>query len=99
MFRAAKKNHEPYFRLKDGDGWLKIDKACVLVQRTTAKEQSRRLIAAALPEDIISQHGGVVVENHVNMVRPLNGKPYVSPAAVTTVLNSEIVDLAFRCIS
>jgi adenine-specific DNA-methyltransferase len=99
IFRAEKKNHEPYFRLTAGDDWLKIDKPCVLVQRTTAKEQARRLIAAALPKKMIVEHGGVVVENHLNMIRPLNGKPHVSPSAVAAVLNSEIVDLAFRCIS
>jgi adenine-specific DNA-methyltransferase len=52
-----------------------------------------------LPESLIREHGFVVVENHVNMIRPLNGTPKVSPAAVTALLNSEIVDHAFRCIS
>jgi adenine-specific DNA-methyltransferase len=33
------------------------------------------------------------------MVRPLNGAPKVSPCAVEAVLNSEIIDLVFRCIS
>jgi len=99
VFRAKKKNHEPYFKMQTGDDWLIIDKPCVLLQRTTAKEQSRRLIAAALPQDLIAEHGGVVVENHLNMIRPLNGDPCVSPAAVAAVLNSEIADLAFRCIS
>jgi adenine-specific DNA-methyltransferase len=41
----------------------------------------------------------VVIENHLNMVRPCNGKPRVSPAAVAAVLNSDVVDRAFRCIS
>jgi adenine-specific DNA-methyltransferase len=99
VFRAKKKNHEPYFKMRSGDDWLRIDRPCVLLQRTTAKEQSRRLIAAALPPDLIAEYGGVVVENHLNMIRPLNGEPRVSPAAVAAVLNSEIVDLAFRCIS
>ncbi|MFA5909280.1 MAG: N-6 DNA methylase [Vicinamibacterales bacterium] len=99
LFRAEKKNHEPYFKLLPGDEWLTIDKPCVLLQRTTAKEQSRRLIAAALPEELIAECGGVVVENHLNMVRPLNGRPGVTPAVVAAVLNSEIVDHAFRCIS
>ncbi len=99
VFRAQKKNHEPYFKMDAGDDWLRIDKPCVLLQRTTAKEQSRRLIAAALPPDLIAKHGGVVVENHLNMIRPINGEPQVSPKAVAAVLNSEVVDLAFRCIS
>ena len=99
VFRAEKRNHEPYFRTQPGDEWLKVTQPCVLLQRTTAKEQARRLIAAELPADFIAQHKAVVVENHLNMVRPLTGKPKVSPAALAAVLNSEIVDQAFRCIS
>jgi adenine-specific DNA-methyltransferase len=41
----------------------------------------------------------VVVENHLNMIRPLDGAPKVSPAAVAALLNTQIVDHAFRCIS
>lgn len=99
VFRAEKKNHTPYFEVRRGDGWLTIDRACVLLQRTTAKEQARRLIAAELPDGFIREHGLVVVENHLNMIRPLNGPPKVSPAAVAALLNSEIADHAFRCIS
>ena len=99
VFRAKKKNHEPYFKMRPGDDWLRIERPCVLLQRTTAKEQSRRLIAAALPQELIAESGGVVVENHLNMVRPLNGDPLVAPAALAAARNSEIVDRAFRCIS
>lgn len=99
VFRADKRNHTPYFEIRRGDQWLTIDKPCVLLQRTTAKEQSRRLIAAELPEYFVREHGLVVIENHLNMIRPLNGEPKVSPAALAALLNSEVVDLAFRCIS
>ena len=99
VFRAEKRNHEPYFRTCQGDDWLKVSTSCVLVQRTTAKEQSRRLIAAELPAAFIAQYGAVVVENHLNMVKPIAGKPAVSAAAIAAVLNSGIVDQVFRCIS
>jgi adenine-specific DNA-methyltransferase len=99
LFRAEKKNHAPYFKMRTGDDWLRIDRSCILLQRTTAKEQSRRLIAAALPQDLIAEYGGVVVENHLNMIRSLNGTPSVSAAGVAAVLNSGIADLAFRCLS
>lgn len=100
VHRADKRNHEPYFKIEDGDDWLKVDVPCVLVQRTTAKEQARRLIAAEMPRSFIEQHGAVVVENHLNMVRPIGKtKPRVSPAVVAAVLNSAVVDDAFRCIS
>ncbi|MDQ7777288.1 MAG: N-6 DNA methylase [Paracoccus aminovorans] len=98
IFRAEKKNHAPYFKTEAGDNWLVVDRGCVLVQRTTAKEQLRRLIAAELPQAFINEHGGVVVENHLNMVRATKA-PKVTPAAVAAVLNSDVVDQLFRCIS
>lgn len=97
-YRACKKNHAPYFKLEAGDDWLLVEEPCVLVQRTTAKEQARRLIAAELPEEFVNAHGGVVVENHLNMVRT-TGSPKVSAAVVAALLNSRIVDELFRCIS
>lgn len=63
IYRAEKRNHTPYFKIERGDGWLLVEEACVLVQRTTAKEQARRLIAAELPAEFIAKHGGVVVES------------------------------------
>src|SRR5579872_1406320 len=99
VFRADKRNHRPYFHAAKIDEWLKVSTPCVLLQRTTAKEQARRLIAAELPASFIRAHGSVIVENHLNMVKPLKKKPLVSPAAVTAVLNSQIVDQVFRCIS
>jgi adenine-specific DNA-methyltransferase len=97
-FRAEKRNHAPYFKMQAGDDWLLVRKGCVLLQRTTAKEQARRLIAAELPEVFVTQHGGVVVENHLNMIRPKES-PKVSAGAVAAILNSRIVDEVFRCIS
>jgi adenine-specific DNA-methyltransferase len=69
------------------------------LQRTTAKEQSRRLIAAEMPASFVEKHGAVVVENHLNMIRPVNGTPCVSPAALAALLNTAVVDELFRCIN
>jgi adenine-specific DNA-methyltransferase len=98
-YRADKRNHLPYFKPKAGDNWLITRKACVLLQRTTAIEQPRRLIAAELPEAFISKHGAVVIENHLNMIRPTSDTPCVSAGIIAALLNSAIVDRAFRCIS
>lgn len=98
IFRAEKRNHAPYFKTEAGDEWLVVDRGCVLVQRTTSKEQSRRLIAAELSQSFIDAHGGVVVENHLNMVRAC-GKAKVTPAVVAAILNSDVIDQVFRCIS
>jgi adenine-specific DNA-methyltransferase len=99
QFRADKRNHAPYFIPREGDDWLITRKPCVLLQRTTAKEQFRRLIAAELPESFISENGAVVVENHLNMIRPISDFPAVPAAVIAALLNSSIVDKAFRCIS
>ena len=98
-FRAAKRNHQPYFRPRADERWVVTDFPCVLVQRTTAKEQCRRLIAAELPAWFIEAHGAVVVENHLNMIKPLDGAPQVAPAVLAAVLNSGLVDQLFRCIN
>ena len=99
QFRAQKRNHQPYFEPEPNENWLVTDFPCVLLQRTTAKEQGRRLIAAELPVSFVAKHRSVVVENHLNMIKPAKGAPKVSPAAVARLLNSEIVDQLFRCIN
>jgi adenine-specific DNA-methyltransferase len=98
-FRADKRNHLPYFKTKEGDDWLITRDACVLLQRTTAKEQSRRLIAAELPHDFIAEHGAVIIENHLNMIRPITESTAVPASTLAALLNSPILDRAFRCIS
>lgn len=98
-WRAQKKNHEPWFQIRPKDNWLLSRRPCVLLQRTTAKEQHRRLIAAALPSSFIQQHGAVVVENHLNMLKPLDDTPRVSLEVLSAFLNSRAADQAFRCVS
>lgn len=82
------------------DAWLLARRPCVLVQRTTAKEQGRRLVAAELPADFIARKGAVVVENHLNMILPRDDAvPSIPLPVLAAVLNSATVDRAFRCIS
>lgn len=97
-FSAQKKNHEPYFAIRPDQGHLVMRAECVLVQRTTAKEQERRLVCAVLPKSFVARHEGVVVENHLNIVRPLIATE-IEPATIAAVLNSRAADHAFRCIS
>lgn len=98
-WQADRRNHTPWFRVLDGDEWLIVDRPCVLVQRTTAKEQARRLIAAPLPQEFLVRHDAAVVENHLNMVRPRVRRPVVSVEVLTAFLNSAAADRAFRCVS
>jgi hypothetical protein len=100
-FRALRANHKPFFELLPEQRYLTTTEECLLVQRTTAKEQHRRLVCAVLPKEFIEQSGGgVVVENHINLVKREAGLlPTVSLRAVCALLNSQVVDQVFRCIS
>jgi adenine-specific DNA-methyltransferase len=99
-WRAEKRNHAPWFGANlPRDNWLLVDRPCVLLQRTTAKEQVRRLIAAELPGSFIREHGSVVIENHLNMIRAIVPDPCVPLAAIAALLNSAVADAAFRCIN
>jgi len=100
IWRSEKRNHAPWFEARlPRDNWLIVTQPCVLLQRTTAKEQPRRLIAAEMSEAFIRRHKGVVVENHLNMVRAVVPEPKVPAAVIAALLNSDVVDAAFRCIN
>ncbi len=100
VWRSEKRNHAPWFDAKlPKDNWLIVTQPCVLLQRTTAKEQPRRLIAAEMSAAFIRRHRGVIVENHLNMVRAVVPKPSVPAAVIAALLNSAAVDAAFRCIN
>jgi adenine-specific DNA-methyltransferase len=96
MRRSQRGTHRPWFEpVLPRDEWLIVRRPCVLVQRTTAKEQRRRLLAAELPADFLSKLGGAVtVENHLNMVRPAKPTPAVASCVLAAIFNSRIIDRA-----
>ncbi|MDI3398508.1 Eco57I restriction-modification methylase domain-containing protein [Pseudomonas sp. V88_4] len=99
-FKAERRNHVPFFAPEESQPHLVTKASCVLVQRTTSKEQGRRLVAAVLPQDFLDQYGGAIVENHLNMVYPRTpSDAQISVAAISALLNTEVVDRVFRCIS
>lgn len=82
------------------DRVLVLDQPAVLVQRTTAPEQARRLVAAHLDQSTLDHWGGrVVVENHVNVLRPRISSLPLSAEALTRLFASETIDRVLRCFS
>ena len=68
--RDVARDHQRFISLRPRDTFMRLDEPCVLVQRTTAPEQPRRLVAAVLDAETLEAWGGcVVVENHVNVLR------------------------------
>ena len=69
----------------------------MLLQRTTATEQQRRLIAAEMPAGFVLQYGAAVVENHLNMVRAVVPEPAIPSAVVAAFVTSAAAAAACRC--
>jgi adenine-specific DNA-methyltransferase len=79
---------------------LVLDSAAVLVQRTTAPEQPRRLLAAELDRSDLARWGGrVVVENHVNVLRCARADSSLTPRVLVALLDSSAVDRLYRCLT
>jgi adenine-specific DNA-methyltransferase len=75
-----------------------VTSPCVLLKRTSANEQSRRLFATELTEAFLNQCGGAVaIENHVNIIRPSNPAAFgLCLSTLTRLFNSPILDCIFR---
>lgn len=77
-----------------------LTEPAILVQRTTAPEQSRRLVSVRLTAEQLDQWGGaVVVENHVNVLRSMTVEPLVSIEALELLLATEVFDRVMRSMS
>jgi adenine-specific DNA-methyltransferase len=99
VLKATKRNHASWFEPDGPHDPNIVTRPCVLVQRTTAKEQHRRLISAEMPPEVIAQHGRITVENHLNMVLPLGAEPKVPVSAVAAFLATMTADRVLRCIN
>lgn len=78
-----------------------LSEASVLVQRTTALEQPRRLVAAHLDRGTLASAwgGAAVVENHVNVLRCATSDSPLTPELLVALLNTSTVDRIYRCMS
>ena len=89
-----------WIALRPRDEFMRLTDPAVLVQRTTAPEQPRRLVAAALTRRLLQDGWGgiVVVENHVNVLRCAESSP-LTPKLLTRLLNTATYDRLYRCMT
>jgi adenine-specific DNA-methyltransferase len=90
-----------FLRLRDNDEQVMVlRQPAILVQRTTAPEQSKRLVVAELSADALREWGGrVVVENHVNVLRPTAERPLLDREKLAHVLSASSLDRAMRSLA
>lgn len=73
----------------------------VLVQRTSNRDQQRRLNAAAITREFaeLHAHRGYVGENHVILLEPISDRPAVDPDMLADILNSPVANQRFSAVS
>ena len=73
----------------------------ILMQRTSNRDQKRRLNAAAITCEFAAEHAekGYVAENHVIVIEPIPGDVAVSPEVLAALLNSAIINRRFSAVS
>jgi adenine-specific DNA-methyltransferase len=78
-----------------------ITRPAVAVQRTSNREQRRRLNAAAVSEEFLREHRarGFVAENHVIVLEATTATPRVGPPKLAALLNSDPVNERFATVA
>ena len=102
LHRDAVRDQLRYLRIKNASdrATMALEEPAILAQRTTAPEQTRRIVAAELTAaDLAAWGGTVVVENHVNVLRPAVERPALSRAALARVLATATMDRVMRCLA
>lgn len=74
--------------------------SAVIVQRTSNRDQRRRLNAAAVDAEFLKTHAerGFVAENHVIVLEVANQSPAASPEKLAALLNSAPVNERFSAV-
>lgn len=101
LHRDAGRNSLRYLRVRDDAdrAVMVLSTPAVLVQRTTAPEQLRRLVAVEFTDEDLAGIGTVVVENHVNVLRPRSHHALISRPALARLLRTRTMDRLTRYIS
>jgi len=71
----------------------------LVLQRVTSNDQPRRLVAAAVPQELFKEYGGFVGENHVVILERNRTDAPLTPQQMVELLSCAAVDRYFRCIS
>lgn len=75
-----------------------LTRPAVLLQRLTSTDQTRRLVAAALPETLLARHMAYVCENHVIALLQAQNSSW-TPQEMAAILQTNLVDRLYRALS
>lgn len=93
------KTQPRYIRVPEKQSSALLRRPSVALQRVTSTDQPRRLVGAVVPTTLQRRYGGVIGENHVVFLEQTSAKARVAPSMLKKVLQSDVIDSYFRCIS
>jgi adenine-specific DNA-methyltransferase len=102
LHRDPSKGHVRWLALQGSDiEVMLLEGPAVLIQRTTSPEQQRRLVCVELTPERLQEWGGrIVVENHVNVLRPERSADQpLTRSDLTAILSTRTIDRLLRCVS
>jgi adenine-specific DNA-methyltransferase len=94
--RVSSDKRKKWYRPDSNAGF--ITQPCILIKRTSSKEQHRRIHAAPVSQAYIDLHGGFFAENHLNVMQKVHATS-IELSAVLKLLQTTLFDLLFRCIN
>ena len=96
-FEIAHKNgKQKWYKHRLGVGV--INEPCVVVKRTSSKEQKRRVQAGYVSKKIIEENKGFIAENHVNIILK-SSESKIRVDTISKILKSTIFEELFKCSS
>jgi adenine-specific DNA-methyltransferase len=101
-FKGGMRSNNPrWYKAPTNQEKYTTRRPCVLVQRTSNRDQHRRLNAAPVSAEFLDQHKrrGFISENHVIVLELATETPLVSPEVLAALLNSGVVNERFSAIS
>lgn len=100
LHRDTRRNDKRFLQItSDRDRLtMALSETAILVQRTSPPESNRKLVVASLNAETLKKAGGaVVIENHVNVLRPTTSS--VPADLLVRVLATPTLDAVVRCVS
>lgn len=98
-FNRIGKDRPSFLCVNEKTKGLIVKDPCILVQRITADEQPYRIVAC-IPEEFCKKNkDGYFVENHLNIIQPVQSHSTADLYFILGILNSEVVDFFFRAMN
>lgn len=76
-----------------------VGRPSVVLQRVTANNQTRRLVAAPVPSRLFVKYGGFIGENHIVILEQVEENPALNVSDMAKLFGTSLLDRCFRCIS